>query len=108
MSLAGSLGLGVDDDVGDVRPGAAKTLLDLAGACMRLRQRARGIEAERQIGEETLVGAKEVKLSRLLARDLAHDAQDDVALRRVVQHGRAHVCTPVTRPARLPPSAWKN
>ena len=75
MSPAGSLGLGVDDDVGDVRPGAAKTLLDLAGAGMRLRQRARGIEGVQPVRRESghtcvaVLGQAQRQVGHLAGRD---------------------------------------
>src|SRR5205085_1337777 len=56
----------VDDDVGDVGAFAADPLLDLTRPCMSVVKPARAVEAERQKGDEAVVGAQEPELARLL------------------------------------------
>src|SRR2546423_13481270 len=80
----GSLGLGVDHDVGNVRSLLPDALLDLARARVSLRKGTRRLQTESEVGEQSFVRVHEAQLARFLARDLAHDPQDDVALGRVV------------------------
>jgi hypothetical protein len=70
----------VDDDVRDLGPFAPDSLLDLACARMRLRERAAAFEPQREMCDEPVVRLQEVKLARLLSRDLAHDPHHVVAL----------------------------
>ena len=72
------------DDVGDLRPGEADALLDLARTRVRVGESAATLEPEGQVRDEPVIGVEETQLPWLGAGDLPHDAQDDVALDRVV------------------------
>ena len=66
-------GLGVHDDVGDLRTLAPDQLLDPARVGVRGRERARA-EPQRQVGDEPLVGVDEAQLRGIDAELGAHDA----------------------------------
>ena len=68
------------DHVADLGPLAADPLLDLAGARVSVGQRGAGVERERQVGEQPVVGAQEAQLARRLAGLLPDDPLDEVAV----------------------------
>ena len=59
-------------------------LLNRAG--VRIGERAGGVEPEREIRKQPFAGVQEPQLARFLPRHVAHDLEDDVALRAVVGH----------------------
>src|SRR5581483_3250039 len=83
-----SSGLGVDDDVGDLRLFEPDALLDLARPRVRICERGLRVESKCQERDETRVRAQEAHLARRQARDLADDALDRAGVQILHAAGR--------------------
>src|SRR5215213_11567773 len=79
----------MDDHVANVGPRGVDTLLDLAGAGVRGRQRSGGIEPECEEDHEALVGREKAELPRRTACSLLDDARDGGGRGGDVRPGRA-------------------
>jgi hypothetical protein len=75
--------MSITSAMSDERGGFA---LDLVAA--RALQQARGVEAEGQVGDHSVVRAHKADLARFQAGDVVDDAQDDVPLGGVSTIGR--------------------
>src|SRR5579884_3424180 len=85
---ASRLRLGVDDDLADLRPLAPDQLLDAARLLVRVGKRDRALEAQRQVGDEALVGVEEAQVGRLAPGRRADDPLDGIAVAGDLGRGR--------------------